>query len=258
MRPQEEDTLIEEPPRAYLGMSELGHECPCYLWYSFRWVLQRKITQQQKRLFSRGHNEEPIVIRDLLSWGYSLVEEQSEYTAAEGHIQGHSDAKLKTPLNDYVLLEVKTVSTRFWNQLIKSSTVKEYNKQYYSQAILYLLHEQDCEYCIFIFVNKDTDERFYTWVNRQDNEAQDLLARGFDILVSDVIPDKIGGPAHWKCKMCQFYDICHYKDNWQISCRTCQFAEIHNKGEWYCTKHNKNLSFEEQRKACDNFTSLSN
>ena len=55
--------------RPYLGMSKLGHPCSRYLWYSFRWCFTVEIEARKKRLFMRGHREEPAIIHELQQIG---------------------------------------------------------------------------------------------------------------------------------------------------------------------------------------------
>jgi CRISPR/Cas system-associated exonuclease Cas4 (RecB family) len=256
MKPVQEDQIVEEPPRDYLGMSQLGHDCPRYLWYTFRWAKKKLLTQRQARLFARGHLEEEIVKKDLESWGYKIISSQQEYAEGFGHILGHSDALIETSTGSIELLEIKTVASKFWSKLKKSTSLEEYSPEYYAQAVVYLLFEPTAERCLFVFVNKDNDERHYLTVSRNDEKAQELIDRAVDIINDNTIPAKIYSANYFKCKYCDFYEVCHYGEQVQRTCRTCVNAYPMIDKQWFCDEHSKLLSFEEQRTGCDKFKTL--
>lgn len=255
--PAQESLVLNESLRPYLGMSTIGHSCPRFLWYVFNWAQRSTLSMRETRLFARGHREEEVVLADLVSWGYIILGRQKEYTHLEGHIQGHSDALLEDPLGNCILLEVKTVSSKFWKTLIKAKTLRDYSEVYEGQVLLYLFFEQEAKYCLEVFVNKDTDERIYTKVERDDDKAIELLHRAADIVVDRTIPPKIGGPTFFKCKMCPYYNICHFSENINTSCRVCVYSQIHSENRWYCAKHSHYLTVEQQLEKCNGFTAIS-
>lgn len=53
-----EQRVAAEPPRGYLGWSELGEPCERRLWYGLRQAGREAIPGQLARLFDTGHREE--------------------------------------------------------------------------------------------------------------------------------------------------------------------------------------------------------
>lgn len=49
----------DDGPRSHLGASVIGHPCKFYLWASFRWAHEERFDGRMRRLFQRGHWEEP-------------------------------------------------------------------------------------------------------------------------------------------------------------------------------------------------------
>ena len=56
-------------PRTHMGASMLGSICERKMWLSFRWAVQPKFPGRILRLFRRGHQEEPNIIKDLRAAG---------------------------------------------------------------------------------------------------------------------------------------------------------------------------------------------
>lgn len=252
--PKQENDEIPNPLRPYLGMSEAGHSCTRYLWYSFRWAYTRVITRRQARIFEKGEIEESRVIRDLVEWGYQLPSMQATYTAAWGHMKGHSDGTVIID-DKLLLLEVKSMAAKYYADFIKHG-LKKSKPLYYDQGVLYLNAEK-LDTALFVVCNKDTEERKYTTIQADPARAEFLLDRGQEIIIAEEPPDKIGNNPSWfECKMCPAIDICHYNAPYNKSCRLCQHVEIHHEGIWHCTKHQKDLSVNEQQAACSEFTQI--
>jgi len=58
--------------RHHLGISIIGDDCSRKLWYSFRWVKLIQHEGRMRRLFNRGHHEEPLFEKFLL-WQVSKL-----------------------------------------------------------------------------------------------------------------------------------------------------------------------------------------
>jgi hypothetical protein len=274
--PRREKTRVEEmiesgfvdpePPRRYLGVSIIGRTCPRQIWYMFRWyLLQERITPRQKRLFSRGHREEPIIHADLKKIGIKVISKQEGSTTAEGHISGHNDGVLinvpDAPKTKH-LNEIKTSKHSIFIKLAKIFDTKAENQTcielwsltYYVQAIVYM-YMFKLKRCLYIVVNKDNDERFYERFKADTKTAKYYLQRGVDIINSDIPPEKINPASHYKCgpKWCRFNLICHHKGKPSKTCRSCRYSEPVKKGKWYCNKNKKNISYKKQLKACKKY-----
>jgi len=256
-----------EKPRRYLGVSIIGKECPRQIWYMFRWYIKNeKLTPRQKRLFSRGHREEPLIHKDLKSIGIKVISKQEGATTAEGHISGHNDGILlnvpDAPKTKH-LNEIKTAKTSSFNKLKRIESGKAENQcsvalwdlTYYVQAVVYM-YLFKLKRCLYIVVNKETDARFYERVKADTKTAKHFLERGVDIINSQSPPDRMGPASFYKCgpKWCKFSLICHHKGKADKTCRSCKHSEPVKKGKWYCSKKKKNISFKAQLKACKKYS----
>ena len=59
----------------------------------------------------------------------------------------------------------------------------------------------------------------------------------------------------YKCKKswCRMADVCRGKVNPLRTCRTCDFGDMQDDGEWYCGKKKINLTTQQQWSACDSY-----
>lgn len=255
-----------EPPRRYLGVSIIGKECPRQIWYMFRWyILEEKLTPRQRRLFDRGHDEEPKVHKALKKIGIKIVSKQESATLADGHISAHNDGILKNVPDDpkiQILNEIKTSKSTIFNKLIRIREQKDesqcsvalWDMTYYIQAIVYM-YMFSLKKCLYIVVDKQTDARFYEIFKAKKKIAKHFLDRGVDIINSQTPPDKCGPVSYYKCapKWCKFHFICHKKFKPSKTCRSCRHSEPVKKGAWSCGKKKKEISYKSQIKACKKY-----
>ena len=234
-----EDKLIDTPLRTYLGYSMLGHPCARYLWFYFHWMFMIKITPQQKRLFSRGDHEEPVVVEDLRRAGMlctNVLDEQIEVIGCLGHVKGHPDGDVinvpgaeKTEHN----LEIKTANDKRFNE-IKKFGVERSNPEYSVQAHCYMGKKKQIR-TLFVVTNKNTDERFYERIHYRKEIFEDAEQRSFDIISAIVPPTGISSSPEWyQCRWCDAYSICHQRASYERNCRTCANVSIQDNGEWHC------------------------
>jgi hypothetical protein len=81
-----DDGVIVSAHRPYLGMSQIGHACERYLWFSFHWAYVDTFPRRILRLFNRGHREEPVIVEDLERIGMKFSGDQDEVVCAWGHV----------------------------------------------------------------------------------------------------------------------------------------------------------------------------
>lgn len=254
-----EDKEIVGDLRPYLGLSSIADECSRKLWYGFRLCANEVITPRQKRLFSRGHNEEPIIIEDLVAIGIRVHSDQAQVIYGHGHIKGHCDGMADNvpdaPKTTH-LLEFKTANDKNFAKFKKDGLEKT-NPVYYGQIICYM-YLLKLKRTLYVIVNKNTDERLYFRIEENTAKAKEILERGVDIISSEVPPPKPSGfTASWfQCKWCKFYDICHYDGAIDKTCRSCESADVCEDGKWECSKLDIELSFDQQLLACKKYSLL--
>lgn len=255
----------QERPRKYLGCSQIGGFCQRKVWYQFRWFKMEDFTHRQKRLFARGHNEEPYIHADLKKIGVKIISKQEGASTAEGHIKGHNDGILTNVPNDKkktkYLNEIKTANEKSFNSLLRCRNKAEnqvainlWNMAYYVQVILYM-YLFKLKKCLYIVVNKNDDQRFYEIIKADTEQAEYWLNKAVDLINRKTPPDRIGNSTFYYCKnfKCNYYLICHCGKNPDKNCRTCKALEAVEKGKWRCKKKKKNISFKKQQKACKRY-----
>lgn len=247
-------------PRGYLGISQLGHKCPRFLWYSFRWAFKESHSRRKMRIFERGDMEEDRIVNDLILAGVHVRSRQLEVRFNQ-HIIGHIDGIVEGIPDSKKphLLEIKTMKDSSFTKLKKDKLEKAV-PVYWCQAHLYM-HLIPVERCLFICTNKDTEERYYERFPVDHDLADFLISRAIDISKSEYPPERINNNPSWfECKMCPALEVCHYDAPIMKNCRTCvnsdPYPEHGNKHEWYCNKHNRRYLLEHQREGCEEHSIL--
>jgi len=252
-----EEKTIENLPRKYLGMSQLGHSCSRYLWYYFRWAFKDSYNVRIQRIFRRGHLAEADVIEDLESIGIEVNSESVSLTAGHGHIGGHNDGTCinvpEAPKTKHVL-EIKCLKNSKFNEM-KKKKVKEANFTYYIQCQLYM-HFMELKRTLFVVRNADTMHYYTERIKYNKDEAKEYLDRGVSVVMSEDPPIKMFDKTWYECKWCPAREVCHFNGKVEKTCRTCVYADIHVKGEWKCAKHGHTLSEQQQKDACDDYSAI--
>jgi hypothetical protein len=258
-----EDKVVQGERRGYLGLSQIGKECPRALWYDFRFCSKDEYSPRIARLFQRGHREEPIIIADLKKSGVKVHSDQFEIVCGYGHIKGHIDGigeNIPDAPKTLHLLEFKTMKEGMPKTINRKPTffhalkelgLKKSNPLYYAQCQCYMRLTK-LKRTLFIAVNKNTDERYYERIRLNKKEADILIQRGEDIILSEFPPLQF---KSFKCNWCNHKSICKEGGQPERNCRTCRYCDMENEGQWSCSENLKNnkkyfLSLEKQIKGC--------
>jgi len=249
---------VIEPSRPYLGMSQIGHACTNYLWMNFRWVKTPGYPQRTKRIFDRGHMEEPRITESLKRIKMNVVAGQVELSDFEGHLQGHIDGEIfLIDLAEDAVCEFKTMAEKYFLAAQKQGIKKGYYA-YWVQAIMYM-HYRNRNYALFIASNKN-DERYYPEILDTDPvAARKFIERASAIINSPIPMEKVSERSdYFLCKSfkCPFFGPCHEDENFDKNCRTCRFSEPSVNMQWTCNFHNKQLIVKEQRLGCEDYKML--
>jgi hypothetical protein len=234
--------------REHLGVSIIGEKCHRKLWYSFRWAKLEKHIPRIKRLFQRGHLEEPK-FADILGWmGFYVrtidqaTNRQYRFTAVNGHYGGSGDSVALLPWfqNDEdlrILVEYKTANAKSFAAMKKDGLQK-------SKPIHYI---QMCGYAkafgirygLYLAINKDDDDIHFEFLELDWNVATLMEKKAADIINSQIAPPRISdNPAWFECKYCAFQDVCHHGECVEINCRSCKHAQPIENGQWRCNLWN--------------------
>lgn len=246
--------------RTHMGASVIGKECEREIWYSFRWYKKSSLDGRMLRLVNRGHLEEARFIALLLSIGVKVYQQdengrQFKFSHAGGHIGGSGDG-VALNLPDYpdvpVLLEFKTANDKSFRDTFTRGVML--SKPVYFTQMQVLMYKMGLKMALFMMVNKNDDYIHAEWVPLNEHVAIKALERAERIVFSGEEPKRISENAsYWKCKFCDFRDICHGSGKIEENCRSCQESEPMSNGEWKCHLYDVVLDDNKQSKGCENW-----
>jgi hypothetical protein len=253
-----------EETRGYLGASIIGSSCERYLWYVFRFCCRKRFDGRMYRLLETGDKEEERIVQDLRNIGctvHVIDEETGEQFAVQaigGHFFGHLDGcvlGVKEAPKTWHVLECKTHNDKSFNGLTKKG-IKWSKPQHYAQMQIYM-HLSGMTRALYFAVNKNTDELYAERVRYNQEEAEGLVERAKEIIFATNPPERISTRSDFfECKWCDAREICWGSERAlpvpSINCRQCCHATPTLDGNacWKCEKHKKQLSLEDQNKAC--------
>lgn len=253
-----------EQPRAYLGVSLLGHPCARYLWLSFRWAVDLKFPGRILRLFERGRHEEEVLVQNLRDIGVKIhntcLDSDGQFHVDFGnHIEGHLDGIIESGVPEAPkkrhIAEFKTHNLKSFSSL-KHNGVKKSKFQHWVQMQCYMCGTK-IDRALYVAVCKDNDEIYTERIEYNPEAAKFFLTRGYEIVKSDKIPPPLGKDASWyQCKMCPYCDFCYVnKLSKNINCRTCaKFTACDEKGRYKCEYFPCLLGIEDQYEGCSYHT----
>ena len=273
--------------RSHLGASIIGQECARSVWYSWRWATRKAFSGQMLRLFNRGHLEEGRFIALLLTIGCEIVQQDKEgkqfrISHADGHMGGSGDGVIiHLPDLDQdrpALGEFKTHNEKSFNKLAGDNWrnyldytfgknprkevfigdgVKEAKPEHYTQMQIYMI-KMGLSVCLYVAVNKNTDDIYCELVPLNPNHAEQFLDRGSQLVDLVQPPKKLSNsPGFFKCKFCDHIGVCHLGEVAEKNCRTCAFSRPLREqegGKWYCTMNEKEIDKARQLTGCDHYT----
>jgi hypothetical protein len=208
------------------------------------------------RLFETGEREELRVIQNLRAAGCTVWDrdpatgQQFRYTAVGGHFALSLDGVVEG-LPDSTqphTLEVKTMSEKYFKVLCNLG-VEKAKPVYYAQCQIGM-HLSGLDRCLFISINKNTDEIYAERLKVDHAFAESLIEKARKIISTERPPLGISNdPAWFECKFCPYHSICHGDGAAELNCRTCAFSTAETQG-WSCARHKKALDEIDQRSGC--------
>lgn len=262
-----------EPPRPYLGMSELGRPCERALWYSFHWCTPARFDAAVLKRFEDGHRGEELQAERLrLVMGVELhtldprTGNQFGFADLGGHLRGHMDGAihglLQAPATWHVW-EHKQTDEKKQASLVKAkiaqgekAALASWDAIYYAQAILYMDYAGMSRH----YLTCATPGGRHTVSVRTDansSVARTLRDKARRVITSPVPPARLSERPDWyQCQWCPHRDLCHLGGTPavpQVNCRTCAHAtpELDGDGRWSCARYNLNLPVDIQRRGSE-------
>lgn len=251
--------------RSHLGVSTIGDPCARKLFFQFRWVVRPKHSGRILRLFNRGHMEEGRFIAMLLTAGFKVWHQDAEGnqfriselgghfgSAIDGVVVGCPD--MPEP-NTPILTEMKTHGEKSFVKL-KKEGMRASKPTHYAQIQVYM-RKMALGACLYIAVNKNTDELYCELIALDMAVADQFIDRGHKIVLAHEPPVGLStkGASWFECKMCDYADHCYRGELPVVSCRTCVYSRAIEDGTWKCFNPvvNGTITTDEQIEACSHY-----
>lgn len=234
--------------------SQLDGDCLARMWYAFRWALKPPISAKSNRIFDIGNAAETRFVKGYEYAGWTVFpidpmkagKKFPQWNAVDlhGHMSMYADAKASHPEftgGELILHEYKTMNTRDFGTVESKQSVRAVKPEYYGQSVIYL-YEFNLPWSLMTIENKNNQELYREIIMRDDAYAQRLLGYGETIATSKVRPARVAeNPTYFKCKLCDFKDICHYGAAPDRNCRSCVNCTAIDGGSFYCDKWQKRI-----------------
>lgn len=234
-----------------LSPSSLGEECTAETWFRYRWISEpAPVTKgHMSRYNERGEKNEKDFTNWLRETGWNVREidektnEQISVTAFGGHLYGKCDGIASHPIhteNTEILLEYKYINSKRFAALTTKALVTE-DVKYYSQINIYM-SLLNLPAVMFIPANRN-DEDFEPIILPYDpNQAELMSKKANAVMTARQRPARIAeNSSFFKCKFCEFIDVCHHNKPAFKNCRSCVHSVPIDGGKFACEKWNATI-----------------
>jgi hypothetical protein len=242
----------QEPPRHYLGMSQIGEECERKLFYGLRKCSEESYNIIGIKAANDGHQQELEMSNNLKELPYIELfdrdpdnpEKQIGYKLLLDHFRGHLDGMingiLEAPTTWHVW-EHKCKKQTDFNKLKKirdekgeKDALQEWDSTYYSQAQIYMHCSKTTRHYMTITTPGGRDA---ISIRTEYNAAvaKLIIEKAQRIIFGDTLPAKISeSPEFYKCKFCDHHSVCHDKEFPLVNCKTCRYLVPVKDGQHHC------------------------
>ncbi len=254
----------EDWRRAHLGASIIGHECPRYVWMSYRWAAEESRDERMLRLLERGDRVEERIVADLIEAGLRVTGQQTRVVWGQfsGSIDGIVHGLPDLPSGEAAVLECKSSNRKGFDRLIASHCYTE-KRQHWCQMQVYM-HGMGLKWALYVVECKDDDRRYAELVPYDKEAAEDLVGKAAKLMDSDLPPPPVKDADYAPCTFisktgevsrCQYFGLCHGEQMPERSCRTCLNATS-NGQSWRCRLgaiDDPALTTDEQKAGCTKY-----
>jgi CRISPR/Cas system-associated exonuclease Cas4 (RecB family) len=257
-----------EKQRNYLGASQIGNSCYRKLFYSFRGAEkilfnetcdETELDMEINRVKAAedGHYQELAIIKNLRTIpGIEIFNDdgtvdengnpnQIGFQMLLGHFRGHVDGVitgiLQSPGTPHVL-EIKCRLEKFINKLEKliaehgeKNALREWEEEYYAQAQIYM-HEMKLTRHYLVASTPGGRRQISVRTEYNRKEAEAIIEKAKSIIFDNwILPERISDKREfYKCKWCEYQEICHDGAFPLVNCKTCRYSEPVQGGQREC------------------------
>lgn len=251
----------------YMGASSIGEHCERKVWLNWRMAKQEVFTAEQLYRFDDGFHTESVMANRLAMAGIKVkaVDPNTGYqfaiSAVDSHLRGRIDGLIEGLIQSPKTLHVwecKAANEKKVAELVKAkaehgekNALKAWDSTYYAQACLYM-HFMDVTRHYLTVSSPGARTTVSVRTNADTEYAKMLIEKATRVKNAQDLPEGISTDAtSFKCKMCNFYELCHQNKVASVNCRTCAHASPVADGEWHCEKYNRNVPQNFQVTGCD-------
>lgn len=198
-----------EPPRRYLGMSQIGHPCERRLYYGYT-IGNPYPDAKSIRNFEDGHMGEDLMAKRLrMVPGIELDMQQHRMEDFGGKFAGHLDGRIRgLPQSSKPhVWEHKQVGEKKFKLL--DDSLETWDPVYYAQAQMYMHYTGMERHYLTVALPGGRDYKSVR-THYADRKALAIRDKAKRIIEADSPPARINeNPAFFICKMCPFQERCH-------------------------------------------------
>lgn len=186
------------------------------------------------------------------------AKKQMKVSGVEGHFSGSMDGKAF--LNKYgcsfaLITEFKTSSDKYFKKMIADG-VRVTKPEHYAQMCVYG-YKDKVKFGLYLMINKNDDSIHVEVVELDWLFAEELERKAEFIITSQVAPPRAyDKPTDFRCRYCDYLDICWNNAEIEKNCRSCKLCNAAENKEWYCDKWNSNIPFENIKDGCKGWVAI--
>ena len=214
--------------RDYLGASIIGHDCARYIYYSYNHYPREPFNARTLMTFESGHRSEDLAAERLrLIPGIQLITHDPEgnqygFSDFDGKFKGHYDGGIKglsEAPKSWHIWEHKEVNEKGFKEFFKlrnqhgyKDVLKHWKPLYYAQAQIYMHYEKKINRHFTTVSTMGGRDYYSCRTNYNKQEAQEYVRKAKTIIDATKPPPRISDkPDFFKCRFCDFKEICHGK-----------------------------------------------
>lgn len=210
-------TIIHnEKSRTYIGASSIGNDCVRALWYAYNGYERLPMDPRRRRTMQIGKDLELLLLNEMIDAGMQLeyrIDYNSFKDASIPQFQGNVDGLwLNSPTDGKAILEIKTAKDSSF-RIFQRSGLRRWYPVYFAQVQSYM-GMSGIHTAYVLALNKDTSELHDEQVTFQPFFYERLVEKAKGIVEMVEVPNRVNdSPLFFQCKLCDFRNICHDKEN---------------------------------------------
>ncbi|MCO6407329.1 hypothetical protein [Hoeflea alexandrii] len=242
-----------------MSLSDIGKPCERSIWYGFRWATNAAPRPSRwNRAGDIAMAVKPLLTRWLTDTGVSVevldisTGTYHGVTALDGHfyspIDGIATGIKEAPKTPHLVVTA-ALNTQAYRRTVKDG-VAVANPAHLAKAQLGM-HLRDLTRAIYVCCDRNDGSVHAERIHYDAAHAMAILARAERIKFVQRAPVRIADdPDHYQCRGCEAHSVCHGGAFPPRNCRTCLHSGCVQNGEWFCIRHDRELTTDDQRAGC--------